>query len=125
MSLLRTLFGRKKEAPFDPNPACLEAMPARPYLVLHADLPFFSDPDCRVEVQGARLVVLRCEDPVQQQHPLECMPVLKSYRKGQIARWDINHKRVWDAAWYVNPETGNREKAWTQAAEFLGGVYRP
>ncbi len=123
MSLIKTLFGKKKEAPFDPNPEVFESMPMRPYRVLHADLPFYSDPDCRAEVLGARLLVLQCEDPAQQHHPVECMPVRKRYRKGQIARWDTNHKCVWGAAWYVNPETGAREKAWAQAVEFIGGVY--
>jgi hypothetical protein len=125
MPLLRALFGRKKAAPFDPSPEVLDAMPARPYRVLHADLPFYSDPECGIEVRGARLVVLQCEDPVQQHHPVECMPALKDYRKGQVVRWDTNHKRVWDAAWYVNPETGSKEKAWAHAVEFMGGVYNP
>ncbi len=123
MSLIKTLFGKKKEAPFDPNPETLESMPLRPYRVLHADLPFYSDPDCRTEVQEARLLILRCEDPAQQHHPVECMPALKNYQKGQIARWDTNHKRVWGEAWYVNPESGAREKAWSQAVEFTGGIY--
>ncbi|NWG12292.1 MAG: hypothetical protein HXY20_02020 [Acidobacteria bacterium] len=124
MSLVKALFGKKKQVPFDPNPEILDSIPARPYRVLHAGLPFYSDPDCRTEVQGARLVVLQCEDPAQQHHPIECMPVLKTYQKGQIVRWDTNHKLVWGAAWYVNPETGAKEKAWAQAVEFMGGVYR-
>ena len=125
MSWLRALFGRKKsENPFDPNPGFTNSMPARPYRVLHADLPFYSDPECRIETRGARLVVLRCEDPAQQQRTIECMPVLKNYRQGEIVQWDTNHKRVWDAAWYVDPDSGANTKAWAHAVEFRGRIYR-
>jgi hypothetical protein len=90
--------------------------------VLHADLPFYADPECRREVRDARLVVLRCEDPAQTFHPIECMPVLKKYSAGQTVSWDINHKRLWDAAWYRNPDTAAVEKAWAQSVEFTGKV---
>ena len=125
MSWLKALFGPKKaEAVFDPNPGFIEVMPARPYRVLHADLPFYADPECREESKGARLVVLQCEDPAQQQRPIECMPVLKRYQKGQMVQWEINHKRGWEAAWYVDPDHGAKVKAWTHAAEFMGRVCR-
>jgi hypothetical protein len=125
MSFLRAVLGRRnKPEAFEPNPEETDRMPARPYRVLAADLPFFSDPDCQSEVQGARLVVLRCEDPVQKHHPIECMPALKQYRSGTIVRWEINHKRMWPAAWYVNPENGQKQQAWSQAVEFVGPVVR-
>ena len=126
MSLLRALFGGKKqEAPFDPNPGSVETMPARPYRVLHTDLPFYADAECRIQVRGARLIVLQCEDSLQKQRTIECMPAVKDYRQGQIVQWDTNHKLLWDDAWYVNPESGSREKAWARAVEFVGRVYRP
>jgi len=126
MSLLRALFvGRKQQEPFDPNPGFVDVMPARPYLVLHADLPFYADAECRKQIRGARLVVLQCEDPLQKQRTIECMPAVKDYRKGDIVQWETNHKRLWDDAWYVNPESGSKVKAWTRAVEFIGRVYRP
>lgn len=126
MSLRKALFGGKKQQEsFDPNPESIDVMPARPYRVLHADLPFFADPECRSQVRGARLVILQCEDPLQKQRTIECMPAVRDYRQGQIVQWDINHKCLWDGAWYVNPDTGNKEKAWARAVEFAGKVYRP
>ena len=123
MSLLGALWGRKKpEVVFDPNPSELDTMPVRPYKVLQANLPFYSDPECRMEVTGARLVVLRCDDPRQKMRTIECMPVRKTYRKGQWVRWDINHKTQWESAWYRNPETGQIERAWVLAVEFVGPV---
>ncbi len=123
MSLLGALFRRKPaEAPFDPNPEFTDRVPVRPYRVLHADLPFYSDKDCRTEVQGARLVVLHCEDPRQRQRTIECMPVLKNYRKGQTVCWELNNKNIWEEAWYINPDTGVSEQAWVMAVEFCGKV---
>ncbi|MBP1601007.1 MAG: hypothetical protein H6Q06_1158 [Acidobacteria bacterium] len=41
------------------------------------------------------------------------------------AQWEINHNRLWDEAWYVSPESGAKEKAWTRSVEFVGRIYRP
>ncbi len=124
MSILKALFSSKPPEPvFDPNPDAVRAMPARPYRVLHAGLPFYSDAECNTEVKDARLIVLRSEDPKQDHHPVECMPTRKIYAKDQVLQWEINHKRQWAESWYVNPDTGHSEKAWTRAVEFLGKVY--
>ena len=120
-----SLFGRRKQdEEFNPDPGQTHEMPARPYRVLHADLPFYSDAECRTDVKGARLLVLQCEDPKQKQKTVECMPAMKTYSRGQIVQWELNPKRIWDAAWYVNPDTGNREKAWSLAVEFVGRVVK-
>jgi hypothetical protein len=123
MSLFGTSSSRKSpKADFDPKPEIVAKMPVRPYLVLHANLPFYSDPECKNEVTVARLVILRSEDPRQQHHPVDCMPTRKNYSKGQILRWEIDNKRQWEDAWYIDPETGNIHKAWARAVEFLGVV---
>ncbi len=125
MSFLDSLFGRRKEQePFDPNPGETHVMPARPYRVVQANLPFYSDADCRTRVEGARLLILQCEDPNQKQRVLECMPALKEYSPGQIVQWELNNKNVWETAWYVNPDTGKKEQAWSQAVEFQGRVVK-
>ena len=97
-------------------------MPVRPYRVIYADLPFYSDPQCKMEVKDARLVVLRCGDQRQTHEAIECMPTLKKYRPGQLLLWDINPRRQWEAAWYVDPATGESARAWVIAVEFLGKV---
>jgi hypothetical protein len=125
MSVFSSLFGGKKaEAAFNSEPEAVSETPARPYRVLHANLPFYSDPECRTEVTGARLVVLRCEDPAQELRPIECMPTRKHYLQGQIVNWGIDHKRLCEIAWYRDPETGATEKAWAQAVEYTGKVIR-
>ena len=126
MSVLKALFGgRKKQEPFDPNPGFVDTMPARPYRVHYADLPFYADAECRILVRGARLVILQCEDTLQKQRTIECMPALKNYRQGQIVQWETNHHRLWDDAWYLNPESGAKEKAWARSVEFVGRIYSP
>ncbi len=114
--------GKEAETAFDPNPDLVDQMPVRPYRVLHADLPFYSDPECRTGVVGARLIMLRCEDPRQKFHPIEAMPVRRRYQEGQIVRWEINNKAMWEISWFINPENGQKEKAWTLATEFVGPV---
>ena len=124
MALFR---GRKRSdmnEVFDPNPEVLHTMPARPYRVLHADLAFYSDPECKRQVNDARLVVLRSEDPRQQHQVQDCLPTRKKYEVGQIVDWDLNNKRIWQDNWYINPETGKAEVAWVQAVEFTGRVIK-
>ena len=124
MSLWKLIFRSRKptEATESSEPAQIDVMPARPYRVVHADLPFYSDSNCEREVEGARLVVLTCQDPFQKQQTIECMPVVKRYREGQLVSWDLNNKRMWETAWYRNPGSGEIQKAWSQAVEFNGKV---
>ncbi len=121
------LFGKKRSKTFedfDPMPASTSQMPARPYRILHAGVPFCSDPECKLKVEGANLVVLKSEDPNQKHQVHECMPTRKQYQAGQLVQWDLNNKKIWQGYWYKNPETGNIEKAWIQAVEFIGPVVR-
>jgi hypothetical protein len=116
--------GQNQLLPDSPEPEETTSMPERPYRVLHADLPFYSDSKCEKEVPGARLVVLRCEDPAQTRKTIECMPVVKNYRQDQIVTWDLNNKRMWELSWYRNPDTGQVERAWAQAVEFTGKIVK-
>jgi hypothetical protein len=125
MTLLAASSGQKKQEPqFDPNPEVVHEMPLRPYTVLHDLLPFCSDAGCRVEVEGARLIVLRSDDPRQTHHPIEAMPTRKIYARGQTLAWEINPKVQWAESWYINPNTGSKEKAWARAVEFVGKVVK-
>jgi len=52
------------------------------------------------------------------------MPTRRDYEKDQLVTWELNNKRLWDAAWYRNPDNGEIERAWPQAVEFIGKVAR-
>lgn len=110
------------DAAFNPNPGTVDRMPVRPYRILHADLPFCSDPECKNRVAGASLIVLRSEDPKQTHQVVECLPTRRKYQAGQLVKWDLDKDVVWQESWYRNPETGATEKAWTQCVEFTGKV---
>jgi len=121
------LFGRKTtvaDDEFDPHPGTMKEMPARPYRVLRADLPFYSDPECRVKVNDASLIVLKSEDPEQKHSVQECMPTRKKYEVGQLVQWDLNNKKIWQNCWYKNPESGAAERLWIQAVEFIGKIVK-
>jgi len=77
-----------------------------------------------MEVEDARLVVLRWEDPKQEHQALECMPTRKRYKAGQLVQWDLNNKKIWKASWYRDPETGDSVMAWSQAVEFIGKIIK-
>jgi|PlaIllAssembly_1097288.scaffolds.fasta_scaffold1431419_2 hypothetical protein len=108
----------------DIRPEETTQMPARPYRVLHADLRFYSDPKCLIPVRGARLVVLKSEDPDASFHPTECMPSRMRYEQGQTVSWEINKDVLWEQSWYNNPDTGQPERAWIQSVEFTGRVVK-
>jgi hypothetical protein len=122
MSLLRSIIQRKKPEVFNPIPDEIRKMPARPFRVMHADLPFYSDARCQNEIPNARLVILQCVDTIQKRTDVECMPSRKRYQRGQTVSWDLNNKLIWQSAWYRNPDTAQIEKAWTQSVEFVGKV---
>ena len=119
------LFGGKKNQGIevvDPDPGIMDTMPARPYKVLRADLPFYSDSECKTRVGDSTIVVLKSEDPKQQHSVQECMPTRKKYKIGQLVQWDLNNKKVYQNCWYKNPESGEIEFAWVQAVEFIGKI---
>ena len=122
MSLLRSIIQRKKPQVFDPIPDEISQMPVRPFRVIHADLPFYSDANCQNQIPNARLVILQCVDTIQKRNDADCMPSRKRYKQGQIVSWDLNNKMIWQSAWYRNPETAQIEKAWAQSVEFIGKV---
>lgn len=120
-------LGRKKtqtDEAFDPNPGIIDEMPVRPYRVVHADLPFYADAECKMKVKDANIIVLKSEDPEQQHSVQECMPTRKKYEIGQLVQWDLNNKKIWQSCWYTNPESNATEKAWVQAVEFIGRIVR-
>jgi len=110
------------EPTFDPNPGETDSMPAIPHKVLHAGLPFYSDPECRTQVPDATIIVLQALDPDDPIQELDVAPTRRQYKAGQIVEWDLNNKKLWEKAWYRNPESGQIEQAWNFHVEFIGRV---
>ena len=107
---------------FDPNPGQTDSMPAIPHKVLHAGLPFYSDPECKKQVPDATLIILQALDPDDPIQELDIAPTRWQYTAGQIVEWDLSNKKLWEKSWYRNPESGQIEQAWNFHVEFIGRV---
>ena len=103
----------------EPEPT--SEMPIVPHKVLITDIPFYADPGCQKEVEGARITILRPLDP-DSFDELEVVPCRKQYTPGQYLTWHLNNKKLWEDCYYQNPFTGKAELAWTIHVEFVGLV---
>jgi len=110
---------------FDPNPGQTEELPALPHRVLYADIPFYSDPECKQQVADGTILILQSLDPDDPVQELDIAPTRKRYQPGQIVTWDLNNKKLWERAWYRDPESGEIEQAWSFHVEFIGKVVSP
>jgi len=123
MGLIKKLLKRKpKEILVETVPATTDWMPVVPYRVLHNEIPFYSDPECKQEVPDAKIVILEALDPDDSYKELDVLPTLKKYEIGQLVDWNLNNKRIWEKSWYQNPETTKIERAWILHIEFVGNV---
>ncbi len=104
------------------DPEHSDEMPVVPYRVLYANIPFYSDPECTKEVATARIAILEALDPDDELRELDVVPSLNRYEPGQLVRWTLDNKNLWEESWYKNPETGQIERAWTIHVEFIGQV---
>jgi len=110
---------------FDPNPGQTDELPALPHRVLYANIPFYADPECKQQVTDGTILILQSLDPDDPIQELDVAPTRKNYQAGQIVVWDLNNKKLWEKAWYRNPESGRIEQAWSFHVEFMGKVVSP
>lgn len=99
-----------------------DEMPVVPYRVLYTNIPFYSDPQCAKEVVGGKVIILEALDPDDELNELDIVPTSKHYEPGQLVRWNLNNKKMWEESWYKNPETNQIEQAWVIHVEFTGQV---
>ncbi len=102
------------------RPEETEDMPIVPYRVVHAGIPFYSDPDCKNEVSDGTIVIVESLDPDDPYPEMDIMPTHVQYSPGQLVDWNLNNKRQWEDNWFRHPETKNIERAWTLHVEFTG-----
>ncbi len=101
------------------DPGITDVMPVVPHKVLYAALPFYSDSECTRQVEGATITVLQPLDPDGFQL-LDVVPTCKRYDVGDYVSWQLNKDKVWEESYYLNPESGQVEQAWTMHVEFVG-----
>jgi hypothetical protein len=102
-----------------------ENVPTLPFKVIASQIPFYTDEDCENEVNDARIVIVKALDPDDEIQELDIMPSTQEYQSGQYVTLGLEHKRVWDACWYRDPENGEVTQAWKVHVNFIGEVISP
>ena len=108
--------------PTQRDPGKTDEMPVVPYRVLYANIPFYSDAECKKEVKAAKIAILEALDPDDELAELDVVPSLNRYEPGQLVQWTLNNKQLGEESWYKNPESRKIERAWTIHVEFVGQV---
>lgn len=121
--IVKKLFKKPVKEPYNPNPETTDYLPVVPFRVTHAGLPFYTDPECRTEVQEARIYILEPLDPDDTVFEPEIVPSRKIYPQGALVTWSLE-KKLWETCWFKDPETGEIRQAWTAHAEFAGRLIR-
>lgn len=90
--------------------------------VYETEIPVFSDAEGTREREGVKAVMLRTTSTDRPDDAtLRIYPTTRThFRKGELVAWEWNMGSVWGESWYVHPDTGSIEYAWTSSAEFIG-----
>ena len=102
------------------SPEKIDSMPVVPLRVVHANIPFYSDSECKNEVTDGTIVILESLDPEDLYPEMDIMPTRKQYSPGQLVDWSLNNKKQWEENWFKHPETNEIEYAWILHVEFTG-----
>ncbi len=102
------------------RPEETDDMPVVPYRVVHAGIPFYSDPECKNEVSDGTIVIVDPLDPDDPYREMDIMPTLAQYSPGQLVDWNLDNKEQWEDNWFRHPETNKIEQAWTLHVAFTG-----
>ncbi len=57
------MSGQEATNSLDRDPGVTDEIPIVPYRVIHAEIPFYSDPECTQEVPEAKITILEMLDP--------------------------------------------------------------
>ena len=102
------------------SPEETEDMPVVPYRVVHANIPFYSDSECKNEITDGTIVILESLDPEDLYPEPDIMPTRKQYSPGQLVDWNLDNHKQWEENWFKHPGTGEIEYAWILHVEFTG-----
>ena len=107
------------------QPRISDRVPFIPYKILAADLPFFTDSECRNEVPEVRLCILLPLDPDDALVVRDIVPTPFKYQAGDYVDWSLDSKTLWEECWYRDPNTSEIKKAWNFHVNFTGAVISP
>jgi hypothetical protein len=118
------MSGQEATNSLDRDPGVTDDTPIVPYRVVHAEIPFYSDPECTQEVPEAKITILEMLDPDDTLDELDVVPSRKKYEPGQFVQWTLNNKTGWEECWYRHPEKSEIERAWVYHVEFIGKLLK-
>lgn len=99
----------------------LQAIPRETHVVADPDVPIFSDQKLTKRITGARGLLLLNTSPGGAATYKSIYPTTRTdYRIGEPVGWEWNDAKVFDQAWYRNPDTAAVAEAWTKSMEFVG-----
>jgi hypothetical protein len=101
----------------------LRNVPRPKYVVRRANLPLYSDANCRVERPDVRGVWLETFDAEGISQGVRMHPsTQKHFSEGMSVGWEWanDRRQSWDETWYKHPDTGKCTPGWSGSMEFIG-----
>ena len=104
----------------------LRNVPRPSYIVEKANVPLYSDSDCRNERPDVRGVLIETFDADGKSQGTRIYPSTKKYAEGMSLSWEwdtpiaYRSDMGWEATWYKDTETGKCTPSWSESLEFIG-----
>jgi hypothetical protein len=100
----------------------VRSIQSQSHIVHRSGVVLFSDKECRQSLEGVDGVILETKTPAEKSTARGILPTtrLSYYQTGKGVTWEWNPSNRWGKTWYVDPDTGEKKKAWDSAIEFIG-----
>lgn len=100
----------------------IKSIPHEINVIYHSGVDIYSDEQCNNLIPDVKGIILETTSPGRAQQFKRIFPTTRPeyYKKGKIVTWEWDLSRIWDKAWYKDPDTGEIKQAWGSAGEFVG-----
>lgn len=100
----------------------IRSIPHEINVVYHPGVDLFEDEECTKKIEGVKGVILETTSPGGTKVFFRIFPTTNPeyYEKSKRVTWEWNLTRVWEQAWYLDPDDNTKKIAWGSAGEFIG-----
>lgn len=100
----------------------IKAIPHEINIVYDPGVILYSDSECTQKIHDAKGLILETTSPGKAEVSKRIFPTTRPeyYQKGKQVTWEWNLSKVWQQAWYIDPDTKEKQKGWDSAGEFVG-----
>lgn len=99
----------------------LQAIPHEINVVYHPGVPIYADEHATAPIADVRGVILETVSPGGATKSYRIFPTTRDhFQKGMRVSWEWSGDRVFGAAWYRDPDSGELKQAWRSSMEFVG-----